>query len=335
LWLAGALGALAAFPAAAQDGDPFAGEWRITVDRGNAPRVGVLEVTETAGGYEAFIDGGPAPVTIEGDTITLTMDWEDGGGLTHVSTLTGQLAEGKISGKQTEGDADQGVWSAVPEIDHANGAPPAPVKLAGVWYNSTFDGTAKYTFAMTDEAKAFQAGFDPMLDDPSLRCVSDGLPRVTGGPFAKEIIEEDGRITILYEDMHTIRRIWMDGREFPEGVDDLWSSMGYSIGHWEGSTLVVETRGLRDSIWHRSGTPYSSSAHITEHFYLRDDGTMLVDMILEDPVNYTRPLKRTTVWVPRPNYELQEYDCDPHAFYRAISLDGRLEQYWGRSEFRR
>src|SRR5690606_33364671 len=151
---------------------------------------------------------------------------------------------------------------AVPEVERVTGAPPAPVDLSGVWFNTTFDGTGKYTFAMTPEAEAFQAGFEPMLDDPSLRCVSDGLPRVSGGPFAKEILVDEGRITILYEDMHQVRRVYMDGRDFPEGIEDLYASMGYSIGHWDGSTLVIETRGLNDGIWHRSGTPYSYQAKI-------------------------------------------------------------------------
>ena len=124
-------------------------------------------------------------------------------------------------------------------------------------------------------------------------------------------------------------------QHFPEDVDDFYASMGYSIGHWDGSTLVIETRGLNDTIWHRSGTPLSASARVTEHFYKVDDDTMWVDLILEDPVNYTRPLKRTTVWSYEPEREIYEYACDPHAFYRAIQLDGRLEEYWGRAEFRR
>jgi hypothetical protein len=276
-------GALAASAASAKG---VVGQWRLTVDRAGAPRVGLLDVMMTDdGGYKAYIDGGPAPIEVDGDHVVLTMDWEDGGGLRHVSMLEGDLADGALSGAQSEEDQPQGNWSAVPEVARVTGAPPAPVDLGGVWFDTTFDGTAKYTFEMTDEAKAFQAGFKPMLDDPSLRCVSDGVVRMSGGPFAQEIIQQDDRVTILYEDMHQVRRVYMDGRDFPDDVDDLYASMGYSIGHWDGSTLVVETRGLNDALWHRSGTPLSSSAHITEHYYKVDDDTMWVDLILEDPVN--------------------------------------------------
>ncbi len=320
--------------------DDVAGTWRLTVDRGGAPRVGILEITQGDGGYEAYIDGGPAPITVDGDDVEITMDWEDGGGLYQVSTLRGSLAEGALSGPQlNEEGGDEGMWRAVPETPRVTGAAPAPVDFSGVWFNSTFDGTGKYTFTMKDDAKAFQAGFDPMLDDPSMRCVSDGLPRVTGGPFSVEImqpsLDPNERVTLLYEDMHSIRRVWMDGREFPEDVMDMYSSMGYSIAHWDGPTLVIETKGLKDAIWHRSGTPTSYEATITEHMYKVDDDTIWVDMILEDPTNYERPLLRTTVWELRPNAEIQEYACDPHAFYRAIALDGRLEEYWTRAEFRR
>jgi hypothetical protein len=331
--IAGAVVMLAALSTAC--GQELAGEWRLTVSRSGAPRVGVLEIVETDEGYEAFIDGGPAPIDVDGNRIVLELDWEDGGGLYHLSRLVGVLGGGRLSGEQTENGEPQGTWSAVAEVERARGAPAAPVDLSGVWANETFDGTAKYTFEMTDVAREFQAGFKPMLDDPSLRCVSDGLPRVSGGPFAKEIIQQDDRITILYEDMHQVRRIYMDGRDFPADVDDRYSSMGYSIGHWDGETLVIETRGLKDMIWHRSGTPISAQATITEHIYKVDDDTLWVDMILEDPANYTRPLMRTTVWGYAPEREIYEYACDPHAFYRSIQLDGRLEEYWGRSEFRR
>lgn len=345
---AASLGALAALslalvvpiqPAAAQD-ESIAGTWRLTVARGGSPRVGILEINQTGDGYEAFIDGGPAPITVDGDSFSITMDWEDGGGLLQSSRLDGTLTDGGLGGPQLdEQGAEEGAWSAVPEVARVTGAPPAPVDLSGVWFNSTFDGTGKYTFTMKEDARTFQAGFEPMLDDPSMRCVSDGLPRVSGGPFSKEVLQPsldpNERITFLYEDMHSIRRIWMDGREFPEDVMDLYSSMGYSIGHWDGSTLVIETKGLKDAIWHRSGTPTSYEATITEHIYKVDDDTIWVDMILEDPANYERPLLRTTVWTARHDYEIAEYACDPHAFYRALQIDGRLDDYWERAEYRR
>ena len=199
----------------------------------------------------------------------------------------------------------------------------------------TDDGTGKDTFDMTPEAEAFQQAFDSRFDDPVLRCVSDGLVRVTGGPFAKEIIQADDKLTILYEDMHEIRRVYIGG-EFPDDVDFLDSSLGYSIGHWEGSTLVVETRGLKAALWHRAGgEPISPEARVTEYFYVGDDANLHVELVLDDARNYDRPPQRHTVFSAAPDYEFTYYSCDPDAFYRGLYLEDMLDHYYGRSRYRR
>src|SRR5690606_36679171 len=118
---------------------------------------------------------------------------------------------GRIEGEVRRDGEETGTWratsrSAPPGI----GEPSRPVDLGGIWAMRTDDGTGKDTFAMTPAALEFQQGFDPTMDDPVLRCVSYGLVRVTGGPFAKEILQQDDRVTILYEDMHEIRRIYLD-----------------------------------------------------------------------------------------------------------------------------
>ncbi len=314
----------------------FIGKWLIALDHRPGVRYGTLEIVEADGGLEGYVDGGPVDVSIDGDRISFPFDWEDGGGLHHVTRVQGMLADGAITGEMRQDGETTGSWRAEPrEQVPGLGEPPRPVDLSGIWDMQSYDGTAKYTFDMTERAEAFQEGFDPRLDDPALRCVSDGLVRVTGGPFAKEIIEQEDHITILYEDMHEVRRIYTDGRDFPDNVDDLHASMGYSIGHWEGSTLVVETRGLKEAIWHRTGTPISAEARITEYMHIDEDGNLRVELVLDDPLNYDRPPLRHTVWAPDDDYEFTHYACDPHAFYRGLHLQERLEEYFGRSEYRR
>src|SRR5690606_15353842 len=154
-------------------------------------------------------------------------------------------------------------------------------------------------------------------------------------PFAKEIIQQDDRITILYEDMHEIRRIYLD-RAFPEDVDELGESLGYSVGHWEGATLVVETRGLKEALWHRAGgEPISSEARVVEYYYIGEDGNLHVELTLHDPVNYLRPPQRHTIFASAPDYEFTYYSCDPDAFYRGLYLENRLDHYYQRSRYRR
>lgn len=336
--LAGAAAAAAALvsPATAAEAD-FVGGWLFYLDHRPAGfSYGTLEIERTDGGVQGYIDGGPVPVSIEDNEIALLFDWDDGGGTVYVSELTGTLRDGSIAGEVSRDGQPTGTWRATPRAGPPGlGEPPRPVDLSGVWNMLTDDGTGKDRFAMTPEAEAFQQVFDSRYDDPVLRCVSDGLVRVTGGPFAKEIIQQPGRVTILYEDMHEIRRIYLDS-DFPGDVATLDSSLGHSVGRWEGSTLVVETRGLKPALWHRAGgEPISSEAQVTEYLYIGDDGHLHVELVLDDPVNYLRSPQRHTVFALEPDYEFTYYSCDPDAFYRALYLEDQLDLYFDRSRYRR
>lgn len=333
-----AIGLLVAYTGsgATQEAD-FGGRWLLYIDHRPAGfSYGSLLLERGAQGMQAYIDGGPAPVTLDADRISLEFDWDDGGGTVSVSTLEGRLADGRIEGRVLLGGEQTGTWHATRrEHPPGVGEPPRPVDLSGVWRMRTDDGSGKDRFDMTDAARAYQQAFDARFDDPVLRCVSDGLVRVTGGPFAKEIIQQEDRVTILYEDMHEIRRVYIDA-EFPDDVDSLSSSLGHSIGRWEGSTLVVETRGLKEALWHRAGgEPISAQARVTEYFYIGDDGNLHVELVLDDPANYNRPPERHTVFSAAPTYEFTYYSCDPDAFYRGLYLEDQLDQYYDRSRYRR
>lgn len=330
------IAAVSASPALAADAD-FVGTYLLTLDHRPAGlSYGTLELVATDSGLEGFVDGGPVPVSVDGDEISLLFDWDDGGGTVYVSELDGTLRDGGIAGEVLRDGEQTGTWRATARASAPGiGESPRPVDLSGIWSMRTDDGTGKDTFDMTAEAQAFQQAFDPRLDDPVLRCVSDGLVRVTGGPFAKEIIQQDDRVLILYEDMHEVRRIHLD-RDFPEDVDSLGESLGYSIGHWEGSTLVVETRGLKEALWHRAGgEPISSEARVIEHIYIGDDDNLHVELTLHDPANYNRPPQRHTMFAPAPDYEFTYYSCDPDAFYRGLHLEDRMDLYFERSPYRR
>jgi len=323
-------------PATAAEED-FNGTWLFWLDHSpGGYSYGTLVIESAGGNVSAWIDGGPVPVSVDGESITLGFDWDDGGGTVYVSELEGRLVDGAIEGREVRDGEDTGSWWARPRSGPpGTGEPARPADLSGIWSMRTTDGTGKNTFDMTPEALEYQQAFDARFDDPVLRCVSDGLIRQTGGPFAKEIIQQAGQITILYEDMHEIRRIYLD-REFPEDVEFLSEALGYSIGHWEGSTLVVETRGLKEALWHRAGgKPVSAEARVTEYMYIGDDGNLHVELELDDPVNYHRPPLRHTVFSSAPGYEFNYYSCDPDAFYRGLYLEGQLDLYYQRSRYRR
>ena len=206
--------------------------------------------------------------------------------------------------------------------------------MTGIWGRPTI--LSKHEFDLTEAGESSDATYDPTIDDPILRCVSDGLIRLSHGPFSIEVVERSGRLFVLHEDLHEVRRIYLDGRDFPVGIDDASLAMGYSIGHWEGSTLVVESRGLKRTVWDAGGMPISAGSRVTARWYLDGTDQLHVEFQLMDPVNYHRPVEMHTVRQKQPdNVEIMEYSCDPHAFYRSLQLEGRLDEYWGRSSNRR
>ena len=248
-----------------------------------------------------------------------------------ISVLEGVLDNGVISGHATEDGEERGEWKALRLVEQDN-FPPNPVDLSGIWGPPDYIG--KNVFDLTDAGWEAHEAYDPTLDDPMLRCMSDGLIRMSHGPFDVEVLNAGNRIVMLYEDMHEIRRVYLD-RDFPDSIGSLNQSMGYSIGHWEGSTLVVETRGLKRSVWDAPGMPISPDAIFTERWYLDDSGVLHIEFSMNDPENYQRPVLMHQIRTKQPdNAEVSPYSCDPHPFYRGLDIEGRLDEYWGRSRYR-
>jgi hypothetical protein len=107
--------------------------------------------------------------------------------------------------------------------------------------------------------------------------------------------------------------------------------MGYSLGHWEGSTLVVETKMLTPSYVDLGGQPLSENARTVERMSLSDDGQVLrSELTVYDPENYRRPITRHRAWRKTPQTTILEYDCDPYPFFRGLEIEGKLDEYWQR-----
>jgi hypothetical protein len=124
-------------------------------------------------------------------------------------------------------------------------------------------------------------------DDPAtFQCLPQGPRAIIGGGWAK-VIQTPGLIAILYEDL-AYRQIFLDGRELPK--DPHPSFMGYSVGRWEGDTLVVESIGFKDRSWlDFGGHPHSEALKITERFVRRDFGHIDLQETFHDPQVYARP----------------------------------------------
>jgi hypothetical protein len=134
-------------------------------------------------------------------------------------------------------------------------------------------------------------------------CSPMGIPGLAAAqPF--KIFSNKGVVVILYELETTFRQIFTDGRQLP--VDPNPAFRGYSIGRWDGDTLVVDTSGFNDR---GGGRLRSEALHITEHFRRRDFGHLEIQYIVDDPKVYAKPFIVKQHHHLTPDTELLEYIC--------------------------
>jgi hypothetical protein len=129
---------------------------------------------------------------------------------------------------------------------------------------------------------------DDSRDDPHVRCLPDNPPRAWTLPHLTKIIQTPKQLALLYEVNAMYRQIFTDGRPFPEDPTPAWN--GYSVGTWEGDTLVVQTTGFRDDLWiDTGGSPMSDVAKMTERIRRPNYGTLDIELTIEDQKNYSKP----------------------------------------------
>ncbi len=146
-------------------------------------------------------------------------------------------------------------------------------------------------------------------DDPQARCLPPGVPRQNAVPFPFRIIQIPGSVVILYEYGTTFRQIFTDGRELPKDPNPTW--MGYSVGKWEGDTLVVDTIGFNGKAWLDDlGHPTSEKLRVTERFQRRNFGNIDVGITIDDPATYSRSWTMTMDLRLAADTELLEFICN-------------------------
>ena len=145
-------------------------------------------------------------------------------------------------------------------------------------------------------------------DDPTANCIVGGVPRsdLVGYPF--KILQVPGMVVILYEAVHSYLQIFTDGRKLPANPQPTW--FGYSVGHWEGDVLVVETAGFNDQGWlDNAGKPATDQLRVTERFVRKDFGNLDIQITIDDPKAYTKPWTVTMPLVLQADAEILEYIC--------------------------
>ena len=147
-----------------------------------------------------------------------------------------------------------------------------------------------------------------LKDNPESYCLPRGVPKADAFDIHK-IVQVPDLMVILYEYQTTFRQIFTDGRELPKDPNPTW--MGYSAGHWEGDTLVVESRGFNGKAWISGrGNPTTDAMHLTERMRRRDFGHMDVQITIDDPKAYTKPWTAELHPELIPDAELLEFVCN-------------------------
>jgi hypothetical protein len=150
----------------------------------------------------------------------------------------------------------------------------------------------------------------------NVRCVPLGPGYTTAadstGAEMMKIVQTPGLIIILNPDL-TYRQIFLDGRALEPAPNPTW--MGYSVGHWDGDTLVVESFGFNDRTWlDHDGHPHTEALRMTERYRRRDVGHLEVEVTLTDPKAYSKPWTVAVRAELAPDTEMIEWVCNesPH-----------------------
>ncbi len=177
-----------------------------------------------------------------------------------------------------------------------------------VWTNTHRSG-GNSSLPLTETALAARQAWYQPTDDRALRCEPPGMPENMLSPYPIEFVDRGAELTLRLEEWDGLRAIHMGPAA--EGEDHLATLMGYSVGRWEGQTLVVETTKLNSPYFDAVGTPHSASSKIIERFTLSEDASRLDwEATVIDPETFTEPVspqKMHWAWVP--GAEIKPFNC--------------------------
>jgi len=236
--------------------------------------------------------------------------------LLFAATLASAQAPAYKAPRTADGQPNlNGIWQALNEAYwdiEGHGAAPGPVLALGAsaavapGLGIVEGGPIPYR---PDAVLKKKENFEKRLTlDPEIKCYLPGVPRANYMPYPFQIIQTPKYIMMVYTFAHAVRTIYMDDQT--EAPADSW--MGWSNGHWEGETLVVDTTGFNDQTWFdRAGNFHSDELHVLERFTAADPDHLLYEATIEDPKVFTRPWKISMPVYRRveKNAEILEFNC--------------------------
>ncbi len=164
-------------------------------------------------------------------------------------------------------------------------------------------------------------------NDPRFACLPSGPGSYPAGAVAsglRSFIQHPTMLVVLNADM-TFRQIYMDGRELEVNPFPTW--LGYSVAHWEGDTLVVESNGFNDKTWlHRDGLPHTDQLRITERYRRLDFGHIEIEVTYEDPGTFIEPVEAIIEMEYQADSNLNENVCNESSRGLSNNWSGEIQQ---------
>jgi hypothetical protein len=163
-----------------------------------------------------------------------------------------------------------------------------------------------YTKLQQRKAEADKKG--KPLADPATQCVPEGMPTIMAAVHPIEILQTPRQIVVLAEFLTQTRRIYLNEKmPAPEDISPGYN--GYSVGHWQGDTLVVQTTGVREDVKFVQA-PHSAQMKVTERLRLTAPDHLENQITIEDPGVLAKPYIFTFGYKRNPEYRIMEYICD-------------------------
>ena len=210
--------------------------------------------------------------------------------------------------------------------------------FSGVWQAFASESSSgRAGPELTLEGKTKVADFNakyPNMVEPGSYCVPPGMPYTMSAivSYPIDITQTDKRLTMITEYDDQFRRIFLDGRKIPDDYPE--TRMGYSVGHWEGNTLVVETRLLSEALYSRP--PRTEATTVVERYSkikrsavkqanspvathkAIDDDVLALEMTTTDPTLYSKPIKTTIYFQHLEDNAMLEYVCITDIWEQAL-----------------
>ncbi|MDE0361212.1 MAG: DUF6152 family protein [Rhodospirillaceae bacterium] len=167
---------------------------------------------------------------------------------------------------------------------------------------------------LTEAARSASASFDPVVQTSTDGCTPKGMPLIMGQPYPIEFVDRGEVIELRLEEYDTVRTIHMNGNGTAQEAPDV-SHLGYSTGHWDGDTLVVETSHVRTDYMAPRGVPLGEGASFTERFTVGEEGSRLLYTVrITAPDVLTETIERSRSWIVTPGERVMPFECiDPYA----------------------